>query len=193
MRRCLLILIWLLAAGQLVFAQGPLIYVRPDYSMDLEQLRMQLRKVIESSGDSYVIYYSGIKSFSMTSDNYDEDKLFGAISTQNSRLPVVPLQEIEALSALLESNLDLTVDPGGMVRSAKGYGSIEIICFVGDDFIEGHNADAVIARLLVVNGLSGDGTILAEVSFYPCGAAYAETPIKFSDKYGITKEIVVEK
>ena len=201
MKRFLLTTIILIAFGQSIFAQGKLfsfIYVRPDYTMDVDILKTKLHKAInEYQGNSFVVYYSGINPFVMTSDNYDENRLLGAISSQNSTVSLTPLQEIENLSAVLESNLQLQLsqDEFGYqtISSAAGYGSIDIKCFVGDNFIKSDNVNAVFARLMVVNNIGVIGGVDVGVTFYPCGASYNETAIQFNKLYGINTKPVIEQ
>ena len=200
MKRKLLFILFCFFLGQSVYAQGKLfvcIYVRPDYTMDLDVLKSKLRKTInECEEGSYVVILGDVTPTIMTSDNYDERALIGAIY-QHTGLALSPLQEIEMLSSVLENNLQLrlTKDAEGypVISSNGGYTSIDFRCFVGGEFIKSDYVNAVIARMMVVNNIGNVSGMNADVSFYPCGANYSVSDVQFKELYGIKTKPVIEK
>ena len=200
MKRLLLTTILLFTLGGQIFAQDlpfTFIYVRQDFSMSVELLKTQLRKAFsECQGNPFVVYYSGTAPLVMTADNFDVERLFGAITTLNSTLPISPLQEIECLSTILENSLQLQLSQDefgySTISSEAGYGSIDIKCYVGDDFVKSC-INSVLARLLVVNNIGTTGGRDASITFFPCGADYGEASVQFNPQYGINTKPVIER
>jgi len=141
--------------------------------MDTEILKAQIEKLIAGLSDNdFVVFYSN-ENTTMDKQSWDQDKLFGLISSQNSYRAISIPDELENISVPLEKHLQ-----------RESYSSVYFDCFVGNVFIDNDFQNTLLARMLIVNSLiQSKYNILLQ--YYPCGATYNQDKIKFNPEYNI--------
>lgn len=174
-----------------------LLYICQDYSVDNDELVRNIRNVITNREDFIVYYLSGNSPTVMNRKTYDESRLRGEIYSISSFPILLATEELQRLSDVIEreAQLEIVVDEfeTEKISSRKGYGSIELIFFVGKDFVENDYHNAIVARLLLTENLNGIGGLNSLVTFYPCGADYNEKDVEFDSKYSIITNPSIEK
>jgi len=150
------------------------VYVRLDInSMDIDTLKAQIEKLVDSFSDSdFIVYYSN-ENTTMDKRSWNKNKLFVLINSQNSSIPIDIPDEIESISLPLEIRLQ-----------EESYTDIHFDCFVGREFFEKEHQNDVLARMLIVNSLLQSKYNIT-LKYYPCGASYSQAKIKFNPEYNI--------
>ena len=172
-RRLTLLFLCALFSANIVGRDLHFIYVRFDNSMDAEKLKTQIETLITRfSGSDYIVYYSN-ENTTMDNRSWDKNRLFGLISSQNSSIAISIPDELESISAPLETQLQ-----------EKAYNAIYFQCFVGNGFIDNNFHNTLLARMLIVNSLLRS-RYRVSILYYPGGAFYTEEQIKFNPEYNI--------
>ena len=173
MRQLIIILVSVLFSATSFAKDLHFIYVRLDHSMDTGKLKAQIEKLItNSSGGDFILYYSN-ENTTMDKHSWDKNTLFGQISSQNSTIAISIPDELESISAPLETQLQ-----------EASYSAIYFDCFVGADFFEKKFQDMLLARMLIVNSLL-NSKYSVSLQYFPCGATYNQEKIKFNPEYNI--------